>query len=148
MRIVFCLRKYDHISSFRRQLNWFPICELTSLFPFCSTRLHLITLDEHFNFKLYDRDANFNVPVALCSPCLLTVLVFWLISSLFTQLSNALAHHVIEAQTELSFKRILRKHLLDNLYDQDSTYCSEFLYTIILLCISMFIIYVHTYIHT
>lgn len=121
IRFIFGLRKYDHISSFRRQLNWLPIRHRRSL-RILSTLFSI--LFEPSTPLYLKRKFTFDTPRPGCelrsSRSLKLTIPFHrtgFVSNSFAlqaiRLWNALPLHIRRAPNKLSFKRMLRKHYLE-----------------------------------
>lgn len=125
IRFVFNLRKYDHVSAFRRKLQWLAIRERRSLRILCT--LYSILFDpaapSYLRSKFEFITARPGYVLRASRTLKLAVLPHrtGFLSNSFTcqaiRLWNALPLPIRQAQSKLSFKSKLRKHLFENIRD-------------------------------
>lgn len=123
IRFIFGLRKYDHISAYRRQLNWLPIRERRSLRVLCTLYSCLFDpaapdyLRSKFQFVTARPGCNLRTArsLKLVTPLHRTGFMTNSFSAQAIRLWNALPIAIRQAQSKYSFKNMLRKHFLDSL---------------------------------
>lgn len=125
IRFIFGLRKYDHVSAYRRQLQWLRIRERRSLRIL--TTLYSILFDpsapEYLKSKFKFVTGRPGCQLRSARQLILTVphhhshAMTHSFEGQAIRLWNALPLNIRQAQTKFTFKRKLRKHLFDNSRD-------------------------------
>lgn len=123
IRFIFCLRKFDHISSYRRQLKWLPIRErrqvrlLSTLFSILSQHSTPGYLKQKFQY-LYDsheRHLRSSNSLALTIPLHRSSFMSNSFAIHATRLWNTLPDVLRKACSQQSFKTSVKSYFLENL---------------------------------
>lgn len=126
IRFIFGLRKYDHISPYRRQLNWLPIRQRRSLRVLCT--LYSILFEQHtpqylkckFSFICPRPGCQLRTSrsLSLSTPAFHTDFMSNSFALQAIRLWNSLPLKIRQAPSKHAFKGMLRKHLLSQ--DKDT----------------------------
>ncbi|CAK1594935.1 unnamed protein product [Parnassius mnemosyne] len=121
IRFIFGLRKYDHVSQFRKQLKWLPIhlrrnVHLLSLL-FCvlfdPKSPRYLKEQFHYRYEFHDRSLRSVYSLALNTPYSVTSFYNKSFTSQATRLWNSLPLNIQQAQSLQTFKKQLKEYYLN-----------------------------------
>lgn len=116
IRFIFCLRKYDHVSSFRSQLHWVPIRQrrngrmLCSLYSILNDPLSPEYLKSLFQYRGVncDRQLRSSRNLSLCIPQFRSAFMSNSFSKEVVRLWNSLPLQIKNAPNKFAFKHAVR----------------------------------------